>query len=153
VGSLDIAEVARRSGIPASALRFYEEKGLITSIGRCGLRRLFAPAVRDQFALIAFGRQTTFSLEEIARMFAPDGAAAHRPSDAHRPGRGVRPDEPKAQRTRDDLRHSAACPAPSHMECPTFRRYLDVAASGTPGKAQEENPPKSADRRIPAAAG
>ena len=38
---------------------------------------------------------------------------------------------------RDSLRHAATCPAPSHMECPTFRRLLDAVASGAvavPGK-------------------
>jgi DNA-binding transcriptional MerR regulator len=44
---LDIAEVAQRSGIPASTLRFYEEKGLIASSGRRGLRRLFDAGVLD----------------------------------------------------------------------------------------------------------
>ena len=44
---LDIAEVARRSGLPASTLRFYEEKGLIDSVGRHGLRRLFGPDVLE----------------------------------------------------------------------------------------------------------
>ena len=39
---MDIAEVARRSGVPASTLRFYEDKGLIGSTGRDGLRRRFA---------------------------------------------------------------------------------------------------------------
>lgn len=48
---MDIAEVARRSGIPASALRFYEEKGLIASTGRHGLRRVFGPDVIDRLAL------------------------------------------------------------------------------------------------------
>jgi DNA-binding transcriptional MerR regulator len=38
---LDIGEVARRSGLPVSTLRFYEEKGLIESIGPNGLRRIF----------------------------------------------------------------------------------------------------------------
>ena len=41
---LDIAEVAKRSGVPASTLRFYDESGLIASVGRRGLRRLFDPA-------------------------------------------------------------------------------------------------------------
>ena len=44
MGDLDIAEVARRTGVPASTLRYYEEKGLITSTGRRGLRRLFDAA-------------------------------------------------------------------------------------------------------------
>src|SRR3954466_3960268 len=80
---MDITEVARASGVPASTLRFYEEKGLIASTGRRGLRRVFNPAVMDRLALIALGRDRLarsalgrppgLSLDEIALMFAPDG--------------------------------------------------------------------------------
>jgi len=38
---------------------------------------------------------------------------------------------------RDGLRHAAACPAPSHMECPSFRRVLNSAAIG----ARRKSPP------------
>src|SRR4029078_5968462 len=69
----DIAEVARRSGVPASTLRFYEERGLIASVGRRGLRRFFDAVVFERLALIALGRASGFTLDEIARMFAPDG--------------------------------------------------------------------------------
>jgi DNA-binding transcriptional MerR regulator len=127
---LDIAEVAQRSRVPASTLRFYEEKGLITSIGRRGLRRLFEPAVLERLALIALGRAAGFSLDEIALMFTADG----RPridrrmlaAKAEELDRTIR----KLGAMRDGLRHAAACPAPSHMECPTFRRMLRAAASG-----------------------
>jgi DNA-binding transcriptional MerR regulator len=70
---LDITEVTRRAGVPASTLRFYEEKGLIASIGRRGLRRLFDAHVLERLALIALWRTAGFSLDEIALMFAPDG--------------------------------------------------------------------------------
>ena len=70
---LDIAEVAQRTGLPASTLRFYEEKGLISSIGRSGLRRVFDPGVLDRLALVALGRAAGFTLDEIRDMFAPDG--------------------------------------------------------------------------------
>jgi DNA-binding transcriptional MerR regulator len=134
---LDIAEVARRAGVPASTLRFYEEKGLIAPTGRRGLRRQFDPGVLERLALIAVGRSAGFSLDEIARMFAQDG----RP----RIDRQVLADKAdELDRTirelgvmRDSLRHAAACPAPSHMECPTFRRMLGAVASGAvamPGK-------------------
>ena len=127
---LDIAEVAQRSGVPASTLRFYEEKGLIASTGRRGLRRLFDPGVLERLALIALGRAAGFSLDEIARMFAPDG----RPridrqmlaAKAEELDRTIR----KLSAMRDGLRHAAVCPAPSHMECPTFRRILRAAATG-----------------------
>ena len=70
---MDIAEVARRTGVPASTLRFYEEKGLIASVGREGLRRRFDPRVLDQLALIALGQAAGLSLGEIQSMFSPDG--------------------------------------------------------------------------------
>jgi DNA-binding transcriptional MerR regulator len=139
---VDITEVARRSGLPASTLRFYEEKGLIASIGRRGLRRLFDPCVLERLALIAVGRSAGFSLDEIALMFAPDG----RPridrqmlvAKAEELDKTIR----KLTDMRDGLRHAAACRAPSHMECPTFRRILRAAASGTnwtPKKTESNN--------------
>jgi DNA-binding transcriptional MerR regulator len=128
---MDIAEVAKRSGVPASTLRFYEEKGLIASIGRHGLRRLFDPGVLQRLALIALGRSAGFSLDDIARMFAPDG----RPRIDRRM-LTAKADELDATirkliGMRNGLRHAAACPARSHLECPTFRRLLKDAASAT----------------------
>ena len=69
----DTAEVSRRTGVPASTLRYYDEKGLIRPIGRRGLRRLFDAGVLDRLALIALGRSAGFSLAEIGGMFGPDG--------------------------------------------------------------------------------
>jgi DNA-binding transcriptional MerR regulator len=127
---LDITEVTQRSGVPASTLRFYEEKGLISSMGRRGLHRLFNPGVLDQLALIAVGRAAGFSLKEIALMFGPDG----RPridrqmlaAKAEELDRSIR----KLSAMRNGLRHAAACPARSHMGCPTFRRIMRAATSG-----------------------
>lgn len=127
---MDITEVARRSGVPASTLRFYEEKGLIASIGRRGLHRVFDPGVLERLALIAVGRSAGFSLDEIAHMFAPDGRPRidrqMRLAKAEELDRTIR----KLTDMRDGLRHAAACRAPSHTECPTFRRILRAAASG-----------------------
>src|SRR5215475_13079925 len=127
---MDIVEVTRRSGVPASTLRFYEEKGLIASIGRWGLHRVFDPSVLERLALIALARSAGFSLDEIAHMFAPDG----RPRLDRRmlAAKAEELDETIRQLTamRDGLRHAAACPAPSHMECPKFRRLLRAAAAG-----------------------
>jgi DNA-binding transcriptional MerR regulator len=130
---MDITEVARASGVPASTLRFYEEKGLIASTGRRGLRRVFNPAVMDRLALIALGRAAGLSLDEIALMFAPDG----RPRiDRHLLSAKADELDSTIRRMgamRDGLRHAAACKAPSHLECPTFRRLLRAAAAGVIG--------------------
>ena len=133
---MDITEVAQHSGLTASTLRFYEEKGLIASIGRRGLHRTFDPRVLERLALIALGRSADFSLDEIALMFAPDG----RPridrqllaAKAEELDRTIG----KLTEMRDGLRHAAACRAPSHMECPTFRRILRAAASSTLGSGR-----------------
>jgi DNA-binding transcriptional MerR regulator len=145
--SLDIAEVARRSGVPASALRFYEEKRLIASIGRRGLRRLFDTGVLERLALIALGRAAGFSLDEIARMFAPDGKPR-----IDRQMLKARANELDATirrliALRRGLRHAAVCPAPSHMECPTFRRLLRTAASGGLGDGPTSPSAPRASRR------
>lgn len=126
---LDINEVARRSGLPASTLRYYEEKGLVKSVGRRGLRRLFDPGILERLALISLGRAAGFSLDQMARMFAP----GQRPridrlllaKTADELGATIR----KLTAMRDGLRHAAVCPASSHMECPTFRRLLGIASS------------------------
>lgn len=131
---MDIAEVARRSGVPASTLRFYEEKGLIASVGRRGLRRVFGPVVLERLALIALGRSAGFSLDEIARVFAPDGRPRIDRRVLAAKAKELDGTIRKLSAMRDGLRHAAVCPASSHMECPTFRRLLKGAASGSMGK-------------------
>ena len=127
---LDIAEVARRSGVPASTLRFYEEKGLITSIGRRRARRLFDASVLERLALISLGRASGFSLDEIARMFAADGRPRiERATLLAKAGELDRTIQRLAA-MRDGLRHAAACRAPTHMECPHFRRIVRIAGAG-----------------------
>lgn len=137
---MDIAEVARRAGVPASTLRYYEERGLIVSNGRRGLRRLFHPGVLQTLALIALGRSAGFTLDEIGRMFGADGrpeidrdllAAKASELDAT-----IR----KLLAMRDGLRHAARCPAPSHLECPTFRRLMAGALGGKTAQAATGRP-------------
>jgi DNA-binding transcriptional MerR regulator len=134
---MDIAEVARRSGVAASTLRYYEEKGLIASVGRQGLRRLFTDDVLEQLALIALGQTAGFSLDEIRSMFSPDGQA-----DIDRRMLSAKADEidrtiKRLQAVSKSLRHAAVCPAPRHLECPTFRRLMQAAGGAV--RAQERS--------------
>jgi len=123
-GDMDISEVIKRSGVPASTLRYYEEKGLIQSVGRRGLHRLFKPNVVDRLALIALGRTAGFSLNEISELLGPDGIP-----DINREALTSKADEldqsiQKLMAMRDGLRHAAVCSAPSHIECPKFRKLM-----------------------------
>lgn len=127
---MDIAEVAKRTGIPASTLRYYEKRGLIASVGRQGIRRRFAQGVLDQLALISLGQAAGLSLDEIRTMFSPDGSL-----NIDRQTLLAKADEvdsliKRLRAMSHGLRHAAACPAPSHAECPTFQKLLKAAASG-----------------------
>lgn len=150
---MDITEVARRVGLPPSTLRFYEEKGLIASIGRRGLHRVFDPGVLERLALIALGRSAGFSLGEIGLMFAGNGQPRidrqMLAAKAQELDRTIR----KLTEMRDSLRHAAACPARSYMECPTFRRILHAAASGAIGTRRKKNLMKNSRARVDALTG
>ncbi|ODS60089.1 MAG: MerR family transcriptional regulator [Acidovorax sp. SCN 68-22] len=127
---MEISAVARVSGVPASALRYYESKGLIRAMARDGGRRHFAPEVLDQLALIALGQAAGFSLDEIRAMLTPGGQP-----DIDRRLLAAKADEldrtaKRLQAMSEGLRHAAVCPAPSHAECPSFQRLLKAAAAG-----------------------
>ena len=127
---LDIAVVAQRSGTPASTLRFYEAKGLIASAGRRGLRRLFDPKVLERLAVIALCRVAGFTLGEIAQSFSPDGGFRIERARLTAKARELDRTIQRLTAIRNDLRHAAACPAPTHMECPTFQRFVQLAGAG-----------------------
>jgi MerR family redox-sensitive transcriptional activator SoxR len=74
---LTIQEISRRSGVAASALRFYEERGLITSQRSGAGHRRFARAELRRIAFIVFAQRVGLSLEEIGDELAklPTGRA------------------------------------------------------------------------------
>jgi len=67
---MTISEVSRRSGVASSALRFYEEKGLITSERAGSGHRRFSRAVLRRIAFIVFAQRIGLSLDEIAAELA-----------------------------------------------------------------------------------
>jgi MerR family redox-sensitive transcriptional activator SoxR len=78
---LTISEVSRRSGVAASALRFYEQRGLISSERAGSGHRRFRRPVLRRVAFIVFAQRVGLTLEEIA------GELSKLPAD-HAPTRG-----------------------------------------------------------------
>lgn len=128
---MDIGEVARRTGLRASALRYYESKGLIRAEARLGARRQFAPDVMDRLAMIALGQAGGLSLDEIGRMLEPDGTL--RVDRAVLRARAGEFDLQiqRLMAMRDGLLHAAECRAENHLACPKFRRLLQVVVRRT----------------------
>lgn len=126
---MDIAELAKRSGLPASTLRYYEEKGLIRSLGRHGLKRVFAPDVLSKLALVSMAKQSGFSLDEIAQMFDETGAPSLDKAMFTTKADEIDVTIRKLSAVRDSLRHIANCTAENHWACPEFQRIVQGAAS------------------------
>lgn len=129
---ISIGEAAHRSGFSVATLRYYEERGLITSVGRRGLHRLFETRVLQQLTLISLGRSAGFTLDEIAAMFGSDGEP--RIDRAALVAKADELDDTIKRLTvmRDGLRHTAACRAADHLACPTFQKIMRVTAARGP---------------------
>jgi DNA-binding transcriptional MerR regulator len=129
--ALDIGEVVAHTGLAPSALRFYEQRGLIASSGRNGLRRTYDPDVLDRLALIACAREAGFGIAEIARFL---GAG---PGDRDlRDRMAAKADEldvliARLVRMRAGLRHAVDCDHEPLVACPEFKRVLAVPALGS----------------------
>jgi DNA-binding transcriptional MerR regulator len=68
-----IGDVVRRTGVPASTLRFYEEKGLLPPPPRASGRRLFDERTLAQLDVICLARDTGFTLSEIRQLVGEFG--------------------------------------------------------------------------------
>jgi MerR family transcriptional regulator, redox-sensitive transcriptional activator SoxR len=78
---LTIGEVSRRSGVAASALRFYEQRGLITAQRAGSGHRHFPRPVLRRIAFIVFAQRVGLTLDEIGAELAklpPEGAPTRR---------------------------------------------------------------------------
>jgi DNA-binding transcriptional MerR regulator len=116
---LDIGEVAARSRMAPSALRFYEREQIIASVDRKGLRRQFPPDVIITLAVVAMCRQAGFTLEEIKMVLATGG----------RPGWKAFAEAKRDQAEHLDamanqLDHALGCPSPNVFDCEHFRAAL-----------------------------
>ena len=75
---LSIGEVARRTGLRASALRYYEEAGLISPAARVGGRRHYEPSVLDRLGVIACAQEAGFTIAEVRELLAGEGEPPER---------------------------------------------------------------------------
>lgn len=72
-----IGDLAREFGVTLRALRFYEDKGLL-SPRREGLARLYSPADRERLTVILKGKRLGFTLAEIRSLVAAHEGQAGR---------------------------------------------------------------------------
>jgi len=126
---MNISEVVKRTGILASTLRFYEQKGLITAISPQGVRRNFSNDIIDRLALISLGQAGGLSLDEIRSMLPQHGIGTLKIDRTLLLSKADKVDNmvKKLEAISQGLRHVANCPKESHMQCETFKELLKMA--------------------------
>ncbi|QFT56222.1 helix-turn-helix domain-containing protein [Microbulbifer sp. THAF38] len=137
---IDIRQVSKLSGLPSSTLRYYEEKGLIQSISRRGIARVFHASVLEQLSLISLARYAGFSLDEIACMFT----YSDKPNiDRDQLLQKVEALDKNIQRLvamRDGFKHLANCPEDNQLECSNFQNLVKGAMNLQHEDEQTVNP-------------
>ena len=134
---IPIGEVARRAGMAASALRFYEEQGLVTAVRTEGGRRYFPRSVLRRLAFIRAAQNVGLSLDEVRGALAviPEGRNPTK-ADWARLTRSwrARLDEQIAalERLRDGLTSCIGCGCLSLRDC-ALMNPEDAAAARAPG--------------------
>jgi MerR family transcriptional regulator, redox-sensitive transcriptional activator SoxR len=138
--TLTIGEVVRRSGVAHSALRFYEERGLIRAERTAGNQRRYPREVLRRLAFIRAGQRVGLSLEDIGAALAelPDGRTPttrdwQRLSRSWRAELDARIDG--LVRLRDRLTGCIGCGCLSLRACSLYNTDDELAALG-PGSAK-----------------
>src|SRR5262245_48709945 len=130
-----IGELARRSGLASSALRYYERVGLLSPAGRTGGRRLYTVSSVERVALILLCQDAGFTLREIRTLLATRGRRGRtwrRTIEAKRRELDAR--IAQAEHARSLVEHALACPHPNLFECDNFRAALQARlGSADPG--------------------
>lgn len=123
---LDIGEVASRSGMAASTLRYYEREEIVASADRHGLRRQYAVEVLDTLAIVAMCQRAGFTLAEIKTLLATGGDRAWKELAARK--RDELRDQISHMTTiADQLDHALGCLSPNVFDCEHFQAALHHA--------------------------
>lgn len=117
--TLDIGEVTERTGVSPSVLHVWERHGLLTPVGRSGLRRQYDDGVVARIGMIIALQRGGFTLAEIARLLASDGRGSRslmraKLDELHRRRREI-------DLAIEGIEHGLHCPAPEPFECARFR--------------------------------
>lgn len=119
---LDIGEVARRAGVRPSALRYYEDQGLIAPAGRRAGRRVYDSGVLTRLGVIDVAQRSGFRIREIAELFDGVSGDVPAPDTWRRLVEGKLPEVRALARRAQDmerwLTESLECDCPSLDDCP-----------------------------------
>jgi MerR family redox-sensitive transcriptional activator SoxR len=133
--ALTIGQLAERAGVATSAIRFYEERGLVSSVRTAGNQRRYAQSALRRVAFVKTAQRIGLTLEEIGQALAalPDRRTPTK-ADWHRLSRDWRPrlDEQirRIELLRDRLDGCIGCGCLSMRSCALNNPEDDLADRG-----------------------
>jgi DNA-binding transcriptional MerR regulator len=145
MSGLSISELRARTGLAASALRFYERKGLLRATGRVGGKRIYDEGAVEQVAFIDLLKLAGFTLSEIAALVGSTGRTAPEwRAMAAEKLRELDARVQEIQRARTALHHMLGAPHDHLDDCPEHHRILrahaDVLATAAPRRTRAGHP-------------
>ena len=127
--TLSIGELAEQTGVATTALRYYDELGLVRPATRDSGRRRYAVSAVAEVGVIRFLRDVGFSLGEIAAFLAaPDRRSRQEIID--RKLVEFAEQQQRLEVARSLLEHGRRCPASLPMDCARFRTIIDAHLRG-----------------------
>jgi MerR family transcriptional regulator, redox-sensitive transcriptional activator SoxR len=122
---IPIGELARRAGVRPSAIRYYEEIGLLPTPGRVAGRRRYGPQALERLSVIAAAQRAGLKLGEIRELLHADdrgvASAALQQLARHKLPQ-VRARIERAERVKRWLEAAAECRCPTLEACPLFEQ-------------------------------
>jgi MerR family redox-sensitive transcriptional activator SoxR len=119
-----IGEVARRSGLRASAIRYYEAIGLLPEPHRLAGRRRYPPQVLQTLSVIGTAQRAGLTLEEVRELLAASDGKGHVSERLRAIAQHKLPEVDalieRARLVRGWLEAAAECRCPTLDECPLF---------------------------------
>jgi MerR family redox-sensitive transcriptional activator SoxR len=132
-GLLTIGELARGAGVATSALRYYEELGLLPAPARISGQRRYPASAVALVGVILLLRDAGFSLAEQKALMAARGVA---PDDFRRLAQDklAQLDEQivRVQAAREFIEHGLHCPNDDYLQCPNFTTMVTAKLVGKP---------------------
>lgn len=125
---LSIGELSERTGVPTSALRYYDELGLVRPAARAGGRRRYAASAIRDVGVVLFFREIGFSLAEIERLIA--GGQQGRQEMIDHKLADLAEQQHRIEVARAALEHGRRCPASDPMKCSRFWSIIEGRLRG-----------------------
>jgi MerR family copper efflux transcriptional regulator len=148
---LTIGELARRAGVATSALRYWEELGLLPAPARVSGQRRYAESAVALVGVIVLLRDVGFSLAEQKALVASRGVSLEEWRRlARRKLAELDEQIAKARAAREAIDHALRCPHEDIRECSNFRGLTTARLAGQPlHKLHSHSSPATGESRCP----